>query len=361
VVYNVFVILNVLFFAYGLYSTLRASGLKSNYYHLFIKSIKELNNNIYFVVDENERFVDISDSFLEDIDLAKGKVIGRKFMDIVNKSLDFIKINEREIDNNYLEQYYIRYAATIKSQKSIEIEFTYKTLKDKMEIIHVVEKPMFIGNKYKGRLIIGEKISGVESTKSKQKLQKILEEYSDLQKRFVSTIELTSEGIFYLTEKNSELWGTDRLKEIFDLEMNVAKVEELYLNIHPNDIDSYHKQMKIKENKGDYKITYRYLRKDSYQWILEEGKMIDTSDGLLTVGIVRELDSRNVTKKVTFPDEMDLKIDLKRFIKEEKPFALLRLNIDQVKEMNAEYGRQAKNHIVDEFLKKLKRNYQRGT
>ncbi|QVK21174.1 diguanylate cyclase [Mycoplasmatota bacterium] len=360
-IYRVFVVLNILFFAYGLFTTLKASGLKANYYHLFIKSIKELKNNIYFVIDENERFVDISDSFLEDIKLTKDKVIGRKFFDIINKSLDFLKMNDKEINNNYLEQHYIRYIATINSQKAVEIEFTYKTVDDKKEIIHVVEKPIFINNKFKGRIVIGEKISSLDSTKSKHKYHNLLNEYNDLQIRFISTIELTSEGVFYLNEETNELWGTDRLKEILGLDMNVANIKDLYLNIHPGDLENYDKQMRIKKSKGEYRATYRYKSKNSYRWILEEGKLVDTTDGKLTIGIIRELDSGRVTKKVTFPDELELKLAIKEYIKEKRPFGYLRLNLDQIKDMNVKYGREATSHIVDEFVKKLKRNYTRKT
>ena len=72
--YNVFIVLNILFFAYGLFATIKISGLKGNYYQLFIKSLKEIEKNVYLVVDENERIVDISDSLLADIDMKKDKV-----------------------------------------------------------------------------------------------------------------------------------------------------------------------------------------------------------------------------------------------------------------------------------------------
>ncbi|XMB86282.1 diguanylate cyclase [Mycoplasmatota bacterium WC44] len=360
-VYNVFIFLNILFFAYGLFATIRLSGLKGNYYQLFIKSLKEIKKNVFLIVDENEKIVDISDSFLEDMDIKKGKVIGKRFIDIVNKTIKFKEMNEKPIDNNYVEQYYIRYGATIKSQKATIIEYKYKNASDHLEIIHIVEKPMFINSKYKGRIMLGEKISSTEQVKSKLKHQDLLTDYNDLQSKFVSTLEMTQEGIFYLTEQTNEIWGTDRLKEIMNLDMNVANIDDIIHNIHPNDLDGYLKRMKIKEVKNEYKVTYRYRSKSDYKWLIEEGKKISTKDGDITIGVVREIDSRNVIKKVSLPDDIDLKLDIKKLLSKEKPFGLLRINIDQVKQFTVQYGRQTTNHLVEEFVKKLKRNYQRET
>jgi|GEM_PF-6065787 len=358
VMYNVFVILNICLFAYSLYQTLKSSALKKDYNQLLIRNIKSLENVVYYILDENEKFVDISDALLKDFSLKKDDVIGKRYMSIINKSIDVYEMNGKEINNNYLEQYYIRFLTT-KNQDEKQIEFRYRKLNNHKEAFQVIEKPLFTNGKYRGRMAFGEKVTSGKATKIKADHHDLVKEYEDLQNRFVTTLDVLKEGVFYLTENSGEIWGTDGYKDIIGIESNVSNINEFIMNIHENDVDEYRNQIKMKDLKGYYRVTYRYIGKQS-KWLLEEGRVIDTSQGKMTVGVVRELDSRKIDKKVSFADELDLKTDINRLAKNKKEFGLLRINIDQIKEMKAEYGRDATNFVVEEFVNKLKRNYQRN-
>ncbi len=356
-IYNIFVLFNLIVFALELFLTYRISSLKGNYFHVFIKALKEIKNNIHLIVDERERIQEISDSLLNDIGLKRSQVIGKRFMDIVNASLTFTKMNERETDNNYIEQYYLRYVATNKTQKAVSIEYEYINSSSSVEVMHVVEKPILIGGKYKGRIMVGEKVTNTDMVKSRRDYEDIKLSLLDLQARFQITLGLSNEGLFYLTESTKEVWGTDRFKEMFKLDSNVTTQSAIRDGIHPNDLKTYDQQMRIKETKGSYKASYRYRYGELDKWLIEEGKKIDTVDGLLTIGIVKEVDTRNGVKKISFLDELDYKVNVKRLVEEKKPFWVMRINIDSLNDYNVNYGREITSHTLNEYLKKLKRNY----
>lgn len=355
--YNVFVLLNLIAFAIELFLTYRISSLKGSYFHIFIKSLKEIKSNVHMIVDEKERIMEISDTLLEDIGLRKAQVIGRRYMDIVNYSLEFTKMNDQSIDNNYIEQYYLRYTATSKSQKTVAIEYEYINHKKTKEVLHVIEKPIFINNKYKGRILVGDKVTSTEMVKSRRDYENLKSELVDLQHRFQVTLGLLDEGLFYLTESSNDVWGTDKYKEILKLDSNIVKHEDIVLNINPNDKKTYEQHMKIKNSKGSYKVSYRYKFGELDKWLIEEGKTIETSDGPITVGLIKEVDTRSGIKKISFLDEIDYKVNVKRLISEKKPFWIMRINFDKVSDYNVNYGREITAHTLNEFLKKLKRNY----
>lgn len=360
-VYNIFVLLNLVAFAFELYLTYRISKLKGNYFHIFIKTLKEIPSSVYLIVDENEKIREVSDSFLIDMGLSKSQVIGKKFMDIIHNSLQFVRMNDRKIDNNYVEQYYLRYVATNKTQVSQNIEFEYLSKANTSEVIHVVEKPIFINAKYRGRIIVGDKVTNTDMVKSRKEYEELKDTFMDLQNRFQVTLGLSNEGLFFLTEKTKDIWGTDRYKEIFKIESNVITQEGVMEGINPNDLQTYQQQMRIKEAKGSYKVSYRYRVGEMDKWLIEEGKKMDTIDGPITVGIVKEVDTRSGIKKVSFLDEMDYKVNVKQHISEQRQFWVMRINIDSLNDYNVNYGREITSHTLNEYLKKLKRNYDNDT
>ncbi len=359
--YNAFVLLNLVAFATELYLTYKISSLKGSYFHIFMKSLQEIKSSVHLIVDEKERIMEISNSLLEDIGLRKAMVIGKRYIDIINNSLEFVKMNEKNIDNNFIEQYYLRYTATAKSQKTMAIEFEYFSSKNKKEVLHVVEKPIFINNKYRGRIMIGDKITNTSMVKSRRDYEDVKSELQDLQHRFQVTLGLSNEGLFYLTEGTDDVWGTDRYKEILKLDSNVIKHSVVREKINPNDLKTYDQHMRIKEAKGVYKVSYRYKVGELDKWVIEEGKTIETTDGPLTVGLIKEVDTRSGIKKISFLDEIDYKVNVKRSIDELKPFWIMRINFDKLSDYNANYGREITSHTLNEYLKKMKRNYDNKT
>lgn len=198
VAYYLLIISTLSILIYQIYVTYRISSLKNDYNQLFIKSLKEIEKNVYLVTNEFDKVQEISKSFLTDIGLTEGEVINRKWMDIVHSTLTFNVMNGRSIDNNGIEQYYLKYNATYKSQKSKPVELEYVSNEGKVQIIRGIEKPIIIDDKFRGRILVGEKKSLDFMTKSEKDLEEVKISYKDLQQRFQNTIQLMKDGVFYL-------------------------------------------------------------------------------------------------------------------------------------------------------------------
>lgn len=357
VAYYLLIISTLSILIYQIYVTYRISSLKNDYNQLFIKSLKEIEKNVYLVTNEFDKVQEISKSFLTDIGLTEGEVINRKWMDIVHSTLTFNVMNGRSIDNNGIEQYYLKYNATYKSQKSKPVELEYVSNEGKVQIIRGIEKPIIIDDKFRGRILVGEKKSLDFMTKSEKDLEEVKISYKDLQQRFQNTIQLMKDGVFYLNESSKEIWGTDQFRKLLGFPTNTIKESDHIKIIHPNDLDEYKKQMMIKERKGSYRLHYRVVINNNEKWVFEEGKTIDTEEGKMTVAVVRDGDTRRKANQIVFQDDKDYKLKIRNLIKSEKEFWIVRFNIDDRNRMNVRYGRDVATHAVNEFLRKLKKRY----
>ena len=346
-----------LYLVYLVYLTYQNSARQSNYSQIFIESLKSLKSNVFLIVNESEQIMDISDSLLEDMGVEKSQVIGKDFMMMVNQTLRFTSMNDQSIDNAYLEQYYLRFVSVYQAQSERQLVFEYYNYLDQFQTITVTEKPILIEGKYKGRLLAGEKVTKRDATQYKIQALELQDQLEDVSKRFEAILQVSTEGLFFETHKTGEMWGNDTFKSIVGLPSNLTTKERYTQLIHPNDIDAYEKQMALKESKKKYKASYRLHVKDQDVWVIDQGQMIITPDGPFTVSSLQMIDQREIIRKVSLADHVDYRVDLNRLIQNNQFFWVIRLNLDDVKELNAEYGREPTNHLVDQYLKRLKKNY----
>jgi GGDEF domain-containing protein/PAS domain-containing protein len=355
-----FLILSIasgLFLVYLVYETYQNSTRQSNYAQIFIESLKSLKSNIFLIVNEREEIMDISDSFLEDMGLTKTQVVGKNFMMMVNQTLRFTSMNEQSIDNDYLEQYYLRFVSVYQAQAERQLVLEYYNYLDQFQTITVTEKPILVEGKYKGRLLAGEKITERDATQFKIQALDLQDQLKDVSQRFETLLKVATEGLFFETHKTGEIWGNDTFKSIVGLGSNITTKDRYRGMIHPNDLEAYDKQMALKESKKKYKASYRLHVKDQDVWVIDQGQVIITPDGPFTVSSLQMIDQREIIRKVALADHVDYRVDLHRHIQHQQFFWVVRINLDDVKDLNATYGREATNHLVDEYLKRLKKNY----
>lgn len=348
---------SALFLVYLVYETYRTSTRQSNYAQIFIQSLKSLKSNIFLIVNEQEEIMDISDSFLEDMGLTKAQVIGKDFMMMVNQTLRFTSMNDQAIDNDYLEQYYLRFVSVYQAQKERQLVFEFYNYLDQFQTITVTEKPIIIEGKYRGRLLAGEKITERDATQFKIQALDLQDQLQDVSQRFETVLNVASEGLFFETQKTGEVWGNDRFKAITGLPSNITTKDKYRSLIHANDLDAYDKQMAIKEQKKKYRASYRLHVKGQDVWVIDHGQLISTSDGPFTVSSLQMIDQREISRKVSLADHVDYRVDINRLVQQDQFFWVIRINLDDVKDLNATYGREATNHLVDEYVKRLKKNY----
>lgn len=348
---------SAIFLVYLVYETYRNSSRQSNYAQIFIQSLKSLKSNIFLIVDEHENIMDISDSLLADLGMSKSQVIGKNFMMMVNQTLRFTSMNDQAIDNDYLEQYYLRFVSVYQAQQERQLVFEYYNYLDQFQTITVTEKPIIIEGKYRGRLLAGEKITERDATQFKIQALDLQDQLQDVSQRFETVLKVATEGLFFETHKTGEMWGNDTFKAITGLPSNITTKDRYREMIHPNDLEAYDKQMAIKENKKKYKASYRLHVKDQDIWVIDQGQLIVTPDGPFTVSSIQMIDQREIIRKVSLADHVDYRVDLNRLIQNDQFFWVVRINLDDVKDLNASYGREATNHLVDEYIKRLKKNY----
>ena len=317
----------------------------------------------YFaLLDKKDRVKDMSKKFLEDLNIELSQALGRNFFDVLGKKYSIIAFNQVECKKADIKRYYQQLIPTLtqESTNTMDLELVDDNNED---IAFYFEEKFIISNeKYKGKIILGDKkneaaLIGMENEISKQN-----KELEIIKKRFSQIIEKTSDGIFFNDLKKGYVWCNDILVKKLFLSGNSIDIQTFLDNIHPNDLASYREKMKAVTDKNpEYSISYRFNTGSSYLYIKEDGYRITCGSAVEHCGIMTVLDDYRFEKTDTLLDsiqtEPEMLARLNTLANSNNIFLAVSFRIDSIPEINEKYGRSIGNLMINEYVEFMKNTF----
>ena len=314
VIYQGFNFLVYFIFLLVLYFAFKASSLKANHYQLFVKSIKNSRWNAYYVVDKKERIKDISQSLLHELGMDKEDIIGKKLFSIFNKTIRFTKLNGLDINNRQLENYYLNYRESAKPNDSEVEELQFLNESGNPVLLHLVMQPVFSLGKYKGRVCVGEKKTDFDLLAVEKELNERNGELESIRHKFIATLELSEEGLFYIDLDERTIWASDSLVSSLNLPSNLLDLTDFRRLIEAEDLKKYLAILgDLTINKTQYQTSYRIKVNGRYVWFKEKGKrLFEDTHSAIIMGTLNPMQTKHF--QASHIDVLDLLQDRNEFI-----------------------------------------------
>lgn len=337
--------------------------LKGKHYNLFIKGLKENELNVYIVLDNKERIKDISVSFLEELNYEKEEVFNKRFFNVVNEKVRFIKMNQRESNNKQIENYFKSFNETRKNKeknKQDHVELEMLNFKGSNIILKLLIQPVYSFGKLKGKVVMGEKITSGALFEVEKNLRRSDEELDSLKSRFVALLEMVGKNVFLYNMDIEQLWFNHELMIKLKFNSNEMKIKDYHMLIHQDDLDKYLlAKGSITTSNPSYKATYRLLVHGSFVWIKEEGtRVYDDKKNAIIMGTIDIMNQSHYQKTGTdildnIKTETELAVDLQRFVNEGKQFQLAIFKLENIPEINELHGRTIGNFMIANYISRI--------
>lgn len=355
-VYGIFILV--------LYATFKTATLKTNHYQLFVKSIKNSRWNAYYVVDKKERIKDMSFSLLQEINMEKDEVIGKKLFSILNKSIRFTRLNDSEINNRQLEKHYIDYKNhTEQGDEQIE-ELSFLNYEGRPIVLHLVMQPVFVLGKYKGRICVGEKKTDFDMLAVEKELNERNNELESIRHKFIATLELSEEGLFYIDLDERTIWASDSLVEQLHLPSNLLDLTDFRRLIEAEDLKKYLSILgDLTINKRKYTSSYRMMINHQYHWFREKGirlfedQQTATIMGTLNPIKTKHFQASHIDELDQLHDHNDFMVHMHQLFQSNRYFQCLVFRLKNIPKINESYGRDVGNMLMAEYIKKMRQNF----
>ena len=193
-------------------------------------------------------------------------------------------------------------------------------------------------------------------------LEQTIEHISDaselLRQRFISTIELLTDGISF--REDDTIFGTDRYIEIFGIESNEFPVEEFEKRIVKEDLVQYKMTLeKLSKKYPTYTIKYRVQNGDSIEWVIERGKLMIINKKRALVSLVKMMDVKlypetDVDVLNNLPNHKDMREEMQRLHRKKHAYHFVLIQLTNIPIINEKYGRDFGDLMMGEYLSKLR-------
>ena len=347
-----------------LYATFKTATLKTNHYQLFVKSIKNSRWNAYYVVDRKERIKDISFSLLQEINMEKDEVIGKKLFHILNKTVRFTRLNDSEINNRQLETYYGDYKNHVKPGDEEVEELSFLNSDGNPVILHMVMQPVYVLGKYKGRICVGEKKTDFDMLAVERELSDRNAELESIRHKFIATLELSEEGLFYIDLDERTIWASDSLVASLHLPGNLIDLTDFRRLIEAEDLKKYLAILgDLTINKRKYATSYRMMINNQYHWFREKGiRLFEDQQSATIMGTLNPIQTKHfqashIDELDNLKDHNDFMVHMHQLFTNNRYFQCLIFRLKNIPKINETYGRDVGNMLMAEYIKKMRQNF----
>ncbi|MDR2822091.1 MAG: GGDEF domain-containing protein [Acholeplasmatales bacterium] len=347
---------DLLFFLTSIYLTNR----RNEYiYSLFVNSIKNSKTNIYILINKNNRVKDISDSFVSEFGLKKKEIVGKKYFDIIKKTIRITKYNGISSDNDDYQKIFYSLVSDLEKNKEVNEEISFQNYNGDTIILSLLTQPTFFLKKYFGRLIIGEKHDSVFLLDLERKIKDLEFENEGLNEKLIAIFESSNDGIYSKDLTQNTIWLNNNLKNTLKINDDIISNSDFKKRIFPEDYSTLEQKISITtKSEPFFSSKYRFLVDGQYIWMVEKGKVLyEDPTGSFIIGNINIINSQGHNEKTdnSFLDNLSNKIDLHVFIKKlienNRYFNLLLLDISSISTINENKGREIGNIILEQTIK----------
>lgn len=340
-----------------LISTLDFSFANERVQQLLNKSIEE--SKYYVVLDKKDRVKNISGLLLDDLNTDLSSAYNKNFFDLLESKYRIIGFNGQECLKDDIKLFYSHYDKRAQKDQNnkITIDLQDDLLKESALYFH--ETNLFSGEKYKGRILMGEKKNEESLMGIEKELNQASSELITIKNRFVTILGKTTDGVYFNDITNGSIWVNDILVQKLVLNGNSISIKDFYRMIHPDDLPFY--EEKMKSINDSYSITYRFNTGSSYVYLREEGQKIVNGKSIELCGIMTPIDNYSFSKTETMLDtiggEPEMLARLAQLENIDKIFEVVYFRVESIPQINATCGRAIGNTVLSQYVGLFKQNF----
>jgi GGDEF domain-containing protein len=179
-----------------------------------------------------------------------------------------------------------------------------------------------------------------------------------LRLRFISTIELVSDGISF--HDDGMIFGTDTYIDLVGFENNEFSTKEFYERVHKDDLVQYKMKLeKLSKKSPLYSIDYRIKKEGNYIWLKERGKAIFIDKKMHRISTVKPMDlklfpSTDVDVLNHLPSPRKMIEEMQQLSRKKIAYHFVLIQLTNIPKINEKYGRDFGDLMMGEYLSKLR-------
>jgi GGDEF domain-containing protein len=216
---------------------------------------------------------------------------------------------------------------------------------------------------FRRKIKVTQNLTDYDFFEMEKELEEIKTASELLRMRYISTIELLHEGLFFYNEDLGGLFLTDQACRLLSVEEHEWTLDAFVSRIHPEDQGQYMQTLKkISKKNPSFDLKYRVKRENGYVWIEEKAKIFEYEKQVHVISTIQGVDMRlfpltTIHEIDSLPTEPQLIQTLTQVIKEPETFYLVMIQLTNLPDINQRFGRDVGNLMIAEYIKKIRYHF----
>ncbi len=331
------------------YSSIVFSSREKKIKDIYFSCVEE--SNYYVYLTKRNKIKSCSKALINYFGSSKKEVLKKKFGNLLISNYSNFNINGIDYKQDDINKIFDNIA---KSNMDLNLNIRCLDKNGKDVSLRFTDRPIKSGGKYVGHILFGN------NEKRSVQEEKVVNQSDEsmLKLRFSVLLEQSNEPLYFYNISSNSIWGNDAFVKEFNFSGNSITYDEFKNRIHPDDLAFYTNiidQISIKKPKYDTK--FRIKCKNEYVYVEERGKKIFKDNMEIISFISKLVNGNNQKNNMSFIEGMkkdgDLLADLSKIV-DDSFVQVSCLSLDNVKEINAEFGRSVGDMVMNEYVKAIK-------
>ncbi len=281
------IVISVLNLAYSVYDLISLIFINTT---LLEKTTDYLKNNeydFYIQIDEKERIINCSNTFLKLTKMSKKDILKNKGWKFIFDCFDVKTLNKEEFSLNNASQLIREFNECNSKHKIYKFSMESSLVEDNLEnesiLYDCIIQPIFFGKKLIGRNVYFYQDKYVVVEKLKEIVRNTCIDLEDSSAQLDLMMSMSEGIIMYYDFQNKVYVATDCFCAYTKTTKKEYKFHELFSHIHPEDVPKYYEQAETVNSLAVTKIHYRLSIGGIYYEVEEDSIYMRKDYGLISI------------------------------------------------------------------------------
>ncbi len=324
--------------------------IKSKRHNSLKRALKGTKWDLFAKFNENDELLDVSESFLRIMGLAKRDALGYTLDELFKNRIRVLEINGVSNDNKTLKVMHARLRSNPRKDNTVTTSLKVVNFKGEESNLYFHETPIFISKKYYGKMMIGN-IGITEQIYMLQLEKKELEDKLETtRKRYTNTLSVLNDSVYYIMPDKEVYWLSSQAQSLLKIRENYIDNEDFISLIYPDDYVPYSNKLPSLHNGESATMHYRLNIDGNFVWVKD--KIVLSDDvyiGNIEILKTKALNSTDFGGR----DKKQFDKDVSRIKSQGQDFILLAYRLANKAEIISEHGKDAYFLAEENYISRL--------
>jgi hypothetical protein len=235
--------------------------------------LKNANVDIYIELTKRGKIKECNLEFLTIVNTERKEVIGKKLLPLIIEKVDIVTFDGDIFNESIIKALHEKSKGKHKEKNNIQFEIQYRNSEGNLLTYHFFEIPIFVGSKYRGKVLVGEKEKSTLLVRAQTALGQLMADVNLAKQQMFALFTLLNEPAFLFDHSTKKYLLSEKIRRVLNVVDTEINFDHYLKRMHPDDIERFVEKSSEVNSKTITKFTYR-LKIGSEYMVFEESSIL---------------------------------------------------------------------------------------